>query len=172
MKYEILQKVGECFSIASQRFNRAFVMPEVDFSLRGTTAGQAIPMAWKLRFNLDLAYANRDHFLTHTVPHEVAHLVANSVYGKNCGHGWEWKHIMTAVFKIPAIRCHSYDVSHCRARRTSRFIYRCGCGTVRIGPKHHKMIQQRAANGCASRISCRTCRKSICADDFVQQVAL
>jgi len=121
--------------------------PPVVFDLRGTTAGIAITtrdffqiVPSKIRYNLGLARENLESFVSKTIPHEVSHLVANVHFGKNCGHGREWKYVMQKVFGIEPNRCHQYDVRNHRARQTKVHVYRCACGEINIGTKHHNLI--------------------------------
>ncbi|MCY4177283.1 MAG: SprT-like domain-containing protein, partial [Endozoicomonadaceae bacterium] len=78
-----------------------------------------------LRFN-PVFFANGSaDYLKQIVAHEVAHLVAFHMYGKCIRpHGKEWTAIMTEIFKLPAIRCHNYDLSS-----TGRYpyVYTCSC---------------------------------------------
>lgn len=143
MKYEIEQEVEKCYQRAELKLGRTFQRPRIDFSLTGTCAGKAGTFRNLLFFNLGLAIRNPETFLKRTVPHEVAHMVADAIMGKRCIHGPYWKHIMRSVFGLEPIRCHSYDVSEVVTRRVHvKFDYSCPCGKVRkIGKNRHFKIQ-------------------------------
>ena len=115
---------------AEKYYEADFPRPSIVLNLRGADAGQALPDRNMLRFNL--AFFSRDpaHYLRQVVAHEVAHLVSFRIFGRNIRpHGKEWRQVMTKAFKLPATRCHSYDLSF-----TGRYphIYQCGCPDKRI----------------------------------------
>lgn len=110
---------------AGQYYSRSFPQPTVYINISGADAGQALPERNILRFNpIFLVNANTD-YLEQIVAHEVAHLVAFHLFGKNIRpHGKEWAGIMKKVFGLPPIRCHNYDLSV-----TGRYpyVYKCNC---------------------------------------------
>ena len=125
--------------------------PTVDFRLRGTAAGKAWFRRWHLQFNGLLLARYPEHFLRHTVGHEVAHLVAMAAFGAHIRpHGPEWRSVM-AHFSLPPDVTHSYDVTGI-SRRRSPFVYRCGCPEpVCFGAMRHR----RSGNGVG--YFCRRC---------------
>ena len=101
------------------------VNPEVAFDLRGQDAGQANYPKNKIRFNRDLLEKYTDDFISQTVPHEFAHLVAYTKFGRRIKpHGAEWKSVMVALGVKP-VRTHSFEVVP--ARQLKRFPYKCDC---------------------------------------------
>lgn len=121
--------------------------------LRGRAAGQARPADGELRFNPLLGAANWEHFLQHTVAHEVAHLVAWWTWGRRTlGHGPRWQQVM-ALFGSPAERCHPYDVSTSSAWQQRRWDYRCACPTLhRLTTTRHRRVERGQAE-----YRCRCC---------------
>lgn len=118
-------RVEACYQTAERYFNRAFKRPEISFKLRGQKAGVAHISENRLRFNPVLYQENREHFLLHTVAHEVAHLISYQVYGKSIrAHGPQWQAVMHDVYKLPANRCHNYAV---RTPPKTHYLYRCQC---------------------------------------------
>lgn len=121
----IQQRVEDCYQQAERYFNCTFARPAISFKLRGQKAGVAHICENRLRFNPVLYKENREHFLQHTVAHEVAHLVTYQHYGNKIrAHGPQWQAVMQNVFQLPANRCHNYNVS--RAPRT-HYLYSCKC---------------------------------------------
>lgn len=121
----IKERVESCFQAAESYFNRSFKRPDISFKLRGQKAGVAHICENLLRFNPVLYEANREHFLLHTVAHEVAHIVSYKLYGNNIRpHGPQWQAVMQNVYQLPPHRCHNYAVQ--RTPRT-HYLYRCGC---------------------------------------------
>jgi SprT protein len=146
MAKRILEKVEESFLIAEAFFNTTFERPRnIIFKRSGTTAGYSNYNMRELMFQLDLAEAHAEEFIRETVPHEVAHYVQRAVYGYSKRvqhHGWQWKYIMSRVFKLVPERCHTYDTSVTKVKRQQRFPYKCACRTHSISTTIHNRIQQ------------------------------
>lgn len=122
--------VEDCYIKGESFFKQKLIRPTIKLDLKGYNAGTATPLKNLLRFNKELLINNQQHFLTHTVPHEVAHLIAYQLYGiKIKPHGKEWQLIMTQVYKLPAERCHRYSVPH---KITRYFSYTCHCETIHL----------------------------------------
>ena len=125
MPERLTERVEACYRKAERYFNCSFKRPEISFQLRGQKAGVAHICENRLRFNPVLYKENSEHFLLHTVAHEVAHLISYQVYGNNIrAHGREWQAVMHNVYQLPAQRCHNYAVK--RKPRT-HYLYRCQC---------------------------------------------
>lgn len=129
---------------ASRRFGLAPPPLAVRFDLRGKTAGMVKfqrGQAYVVRYNPRLLAENRDDFLTQTVPHEVAHVVTNLLFGPRAKpHGAQWQTVMR-YFGAEPRRCHGYDVSGAPPRRLRRFDYHCACRTHRLTSIRHNRIQ-------------------------------
>jgi len=129
------------------------------FNLQGTTAGLAYYKANKIHLNHGLLIRNKQDFLSQTIPHEIAHLVAFRVFGESgIGHGKEWKFVMR-VFGIEPNRCHKYDVSETKRKRTiKRYLFSCGCESKlhEITPQQFEKVMQKKCD-----ISCRRCEKKL-----------
>jgi len=149
----VLTKITACYQQAEQRLNRTFPRPEVNFNQRGKAAGSARLQTNELRFNPILLQENQQHFITHTVPHEVAHLVVYQIYGRTKPHGKEWQHIMNQIFDLAAKTTHQYDVSTVKGKI---FTYACQCTdhqlTIR---RHNKIIRGNV------KYICRYCKQSL-----------
>lgn len=136
---EILQRLEACYQQAEEHFARPFRRPEVRLDLRGQKAGVAYLDRHLLRFNAGMYARHQADFLQQTVPHEAAHLIAHSLYGRHIRpHGAEWQGIMRDVFNLPAQRCHNYSLP---ARRTTEYLYRCACpDLVHFTPQRHRWV--------------------------------
>lgn len=101
-----------------------FKKPTIEFGLRGRVAGWAYYLRNKIRLNDELFAQNEDVFITQTVGHEVAHIVARQLHSGNLSrpHGIEWQRVM-AVFGLPANRCHDYETAPARVHKK----YECVC---------------------------------------------
>lgn len=123
----------------------------ISFDLRGAKAGTATPLYNKVTYNLDMAVENFDEFMSMTVGHEVAHLIAHKLV-RNCKpHGYEWKMVMK-YFNCDDSRCHSMTYKNAATRR--RYMYTCKCGHIyKVGVKIHNNIQNNI------KYSCTRCKR-------------
>jgi SprT protein len=159
----IEKELARLVSVARFMYGRDFKMPKVLYNVKGTVAGYANVASNTVRFNPVLLNENVDAFIARTVPHEFAHIVDyvlnpgnfSRYRKKRSVHGPSWKSIMRDFGCDPS-RCHSYDVSNAKQKRTAEYVWTCShCGNkMTLGPKrHHKM-----ASGSAMYwpISCRS----------------
>ena len=103
-----------------------WLMPELDYTITGTTAGMARYRTWMLSFNLDLLDSGTLQDVRDTAGHELAHLVADFLAGHRVVHGLRWKEVMHR-FGLRPTRCHSFNVSSCkRQERHSVACPKCG----------------------------------------------
>ncbi len=118
-------------------------MPEVEFNLRGLNAGMAVfsgrrTSPGRIRINEDLLRRYPREMIQHTVPHEVAHLVAYALYRKT-DHGEEWQSIMR-YFGKPPTRCHQMQARP--ARQHKKYRYLCGCQEHLVGAQINARIHR------------------------------
>lgn len=155
MPEQLHTRVEACYQLAEAFFKQRFPRPEISFKLRGQKAGVAHLTENKLRFNPQLYRENRDDFLTQTVAHEVAHMIAHQLFGPHIqAHGEEWQLIMRGVYELPPHRCHSYEVPR---RQANRFIYRCSCpnGEFPFSAQRHALVAK------GRRYYCRLCKVTL-----------
>ncbi|MCJ8348167.1 SprT family zinc-dependent metalloprotease [Moritella sp.] len=149
----VLIKIETCYQHAECRLNRTFPRPHINFKQRGRAAGSARLQINELRFNPVLLQENQQHFITHTVPHEVAHLLVYQLYGRTKPHGKEWQQIMNQIFDLTAKTTHQYDVSNVKGKT---FTYACQCAehqlTIR---RHNKIVRDNI------KYICRLCKHSL-----------
>ena len=147
-------KARECIAQYVERANRELgarlSMPTCSFDLRGKTAGQAYYRQNHVRLNAVLLVENFDDFLSDTIPHEVAHLVARAKHGNGiASHGIEWQRVMRA-FGLEPERCHSYDTGN-SAVGTALYKHRCACNTFTLSPRKHNSAMR-------GNLTCKTCK--------------
>ena len=127
----------------------SFPMPPVDFKLKGFVAGKG--GANILKFNLDIASQNLEHFLVTTVPHEMAHVLQMRTYPRSKPHGTEWTHFCRVLTGKALPRCHSYAVTS--SRPTQKVFCLC---------KEWQFTSVRVARmKRGARYTCRNCRSVI-----------
>ena len=162
MESFVRQRVCTHVDQANQFYQRRMPVPRLDFSLRGSTAGQMVAQRvtarrsnYTLRFNGALLVAHPDYFMADVLPHEVAHMVVDWIHGRRVKpHGLEWQRVMLECFHASPQRCHDLPVAPARRHRRD-YLYRCGCQTHEFTARRHR----NAVNG--SRYVCRSCGDSL-----------
>lgn len=149
IKSEICGLIKSLNEKAKQIWGREFKNVTIDFSsLKGKVAGLAYANENLIKFNWDLLTNNYEYFLSSTVSHELAHLIAYQLYGKRAwNHGVEWKNVMRALGGIPK----TYHKLDTNVAGVKRFSYKCNCQTFQVTPNiHNKMIhgQKRVCKKC------------------------
>ncbi|VAW72147.1 hypothetical protein MNBD_GAMMA13-1699, partial [hydrothermal vent metagenome] len=93
------------------------------------------------------------HGLQTTVPHEVAHYIADRVWGLASirPHGVEWRSVMHQLGAEPSASAR-FDLSGLPVRRQRRFTYRCDCDTHELTACRHNRVSKGRA-----RYHCRQC---------------
>lgn len=119
------------------------------FDLTGKKNGQAFFSSFLIRINLEVAMNNQEHFLSQTVPHEVAHLIDFKETGTS-NHGRNWMKVMIKLGKEPD-RCTSYE-NQIENPRTP-FEYKCkGCNSIfSVSKKVHETMGHRVCRNCGSK---------------------
>lgn len=153
---EARQLVAGYINKANVAFNSKIPVPDIKWDLTGTAAGQAVSIRvcgnWQasyIRLNRGICLAQREEFMKRTVGHEVAHIVAQSIYRNIRPHGREWQRVMH-IFGLEASRCHSYDTSKAKKRGGS-YPYKCACTTYQLTITRHRRV--------VNKESFYTCRK-------------
>lgn len=139
LNLQILRKLKSCIQIAEQYFQRTFVMPELDYKLRGVKAGVAFLQQNRISLNRTLLLQNQQIFIEQTVPHELAHLIVYQVFGRVKPHGKEWQFVMEELFNCKASIYHQFDVSQVQQKR---FTYQCQCQQHQLSIRRHNKVQR------------------------------
>ena len=150
---QIIEKIERDYLIAEKFFKRHFARPEVNFKLRGKSAGTAHLQINQLRFNSVLLHENFDHFITDVVPHEICHLLCFQLFGKVKPHGKEWQSLMIKVFKRSPNVTPQLDISSVIGKQ---FEYFCYCGSIKLSIRRHNKIQKGITQYC-----CKKCQKKL-----------
>ncbi|RTR40263.1 SprT family zinc-dependent metalloprotease [Shewanella canadensis] len=149
----VAQQVLECYQIAEKHLNLHFPRPQINFKLRGRSAGTAHLQLNKLRFNPVLLAENSDIFLKEVIPHEICHLLAYRLYGKVKPHGKEWQSLMISVFGVQPSTTHSLDTQSVDGKK---FEYHCGCGPVKLSIRRHNKVVRGE-----TQYRCRRCKREL-----------
>jgi SprT protein len=154
LQKKAIEETYRYIKLANDMYGMDLSQPVISFKLTGRTAGKANYMKNLIKYNAILLEENGDDFLKRTVPHEVAHIVArNKSTYRIKPHGYEWKQVMKD-FGLGAKRCHSYDTTNSRAKRSvsKDFKYKCACKVYHLTIIRHRRIQKGAM------YTCRTCK--------------
>jgi len=165
----IALKVQYYLDVARERLGFDVPVFEYDFSLKGKVGGKFNCMVTSsnryhsqvLRFNLLMMKQDPEKYLEIVVGHEVAHMVAENMYGSfgnAVHHGNDWKHVML-VFGLEPNRTHDFDVtpetSGLALRNVKRHAAKCSCTTHMISTcLRNRMVKGRS-------YSCKTCNMPV-----------
>lgn len=143
LRHEAERLTDKLLELASRHFATGPITVRIRFDLRGKSAGQVRTTesrGYLIRYNVHLLARHPREFLSQTVPHEAAHVVAFSLFGRGVApHGREWRAIM-AIFGASPERCHGYDVEGLQTRRLRRYDYRCACRTHQLTSIRHNRV--------------------------------
>ena len=139
------QRTRELLHAAEAEFAVRCPLGGIHFDLKGKSAGMVVfppGRAAYIRYNPALLRRNHEAFLSQTLPHEVAHLVARCLFGaKIRPHGREWRTIMQ-FFGAEPRRCHDFELDESQTRKMRRFPYRCGCRQHQLSAIRHNRVRK------------------------------
>lgn len=149
---QVLEVTGDCLQQACQLFDLRHIKIPVSFDLRGRAAGmyQVRRGAQRIRYNPWIFALHYQANLNETVPHEVAHSVADRLFGmKNIRpHGKEWQAIMHALGVEPRATA-DFDLTGVPLRRQRRHSYHCSCREYELTTiRHNKICRHLASYRC------------------------
>ena len=144
---ELVEATKTWTDLANEIFKHHFTPPQVLWDVRGAVAGKAWYSRWRVNYNLELYERNKDHFINNTVPHELAHLIARTLYPGCTAHGHEWKSVMHRL-GVDSSRCHSYDTNGLVNRRARPYVYKCDCREHKLTHTLHRRIKMGQARKC------------------------
>lgn len=146
-----------------KKIDRLDLFPKIEIAFNHrlrTTLGTATVYYGPAR---GLIHLSSEVFLTaklsekkETVIHELAHVVTNLNYGRQMGHGREWKTTMKALGYPDAKRCHSAFV---RKNKCSKYKLKCRkCAiTIEIHKKTRTSMIKNIKSG-RKRYWCKKCK--------------
>lgn len=156
---QVIHFAHQYIELASTVYSRAFPVIPINFELTGRAAGMYHLHQHKryIRFNPYIFAKYFEDNLHNTVPHEVAHYIADMLFGiKNIKpHGTEWKSIMREFGVEAKTRC-NYDLDGIPQRQHRRFRYQCLCRHYEISTRRHNIIRRGERH-----YRCPICKSSI-----------
>ncbi len=152
---QVINRTADLLRQCTQHFDHDFKPIEIRFDLRGRTSGMYVLKNRQryLRFNPFIFAKYFEDSMATTVPHEVAHYVADMLFGfKNIlPHGKEWQAIMGKLGVEPRVTG-NYDLSGIAVKRQRRFTYVCECMSHELTAVRHNRISRGKA-----QYFCRKC---------------
>ncbi len=135
--FRVREKLCECLVLAEGYFKREFVFPDFNFKQRGRSAGTAYLQKNEIRLNYYMYQQNPEEFINEVIPHELAHLLAYTLYGSSIRpHGKEWQSVMFFVLGCTPSRTHNFETP--TPKKT--FQYACACQTHLLTIRRHNKI--------------------------------
>ncbi|MDB2386083.1 SprT family zinc-dependent metalloprotease [Shewanella sp.] len=153
LQQSIVEQIERCYQLAATALSQSFPRPEVNFKLRGKSAGTAHLQLNKLRFNPLLLQDNPQAFIDEVVPHEICHLLAFQLYGKVKPHGVEWQTLMLHIFQCQPRTTHHFNTQSVEGKT---FEYFCHCGCVHLSIRRHNKVVRGD-----SQYRCRQCGQNL-----------
>ena len=147
LKAKLIKETEETYQYGCRKLG--IVNPPVltvSFDLTGVVAGRAC-YDNNIQYNLDLVIAQVDDFFSRTVPHEVAHRLADMKFYGRQGHNNYWAYVMAVCFNLQPIRCHQYAMPENNYSGKTYYNYTCRqCRTkFIISAKVHSSLQSRSS---------------------------
>ncbi|MEH6581793.1 MAG: SprT-like domain-containing protein [Halioglobus sp.] len=142
----------EYFMFEAERvFGRKFERIPVLFDLRGTTAGMYKvhgKRRW-IRYNPWIFAKYFEANWRDTVPHEVAHYIIDTVFGRRAKpHGVEWKALMARFEADPGVTF-KLDLTGIPKRQQRTHPYQCLCQLHQVSTtRHNRVIRGRGRYHC------------------------
>lgn len=163
LKIKVIDKVKECKQLALVHLGLKLPPITIRFDLKGSIAGQANIEGWNcprpwIRLNEWYLKEYPKDMLEETVPHEMAHIVADLHFKRECKHGMYWRHVMQRVYKLPPIVTHKFGPSITTRKFTFYIMYCPSCGyRFRFTDKlRNKIVQHGLAH-----YRCSNCKKNM-----------
>lgn len=154
-RHLVVEQTAARIEQASELFARNFAVVPVIFDLRGRAAGMYRLRNGErvIRYNPFIFERYFEDNLAQTVPHEVAHYIADIVHGFTNirPHGPEWRQIMQFFGADTRATC-QYDLEGLPVRKYRQFQYRCACREHALTSRRHNRIERKQA-----RYFCKYC---------------
>ncbi|MEI6858842.1 MAG: SprT family zinc-dependent metalloprotease [Shewanella sp.] len=134
---QIAEQVVDCYQQAEAYLKRTFIQPEIQFTLKGKSAGVAHLQLNLLRFNSILLAENHQVFIEQVIPHEICHLIAYQLYAKVKPHGREWQALMIEIYQLDPVATHNLNIKSVTGKT---FDYLCNCGNIPLSIRRHNKV--------------------------------
>jgi SprT protein len=168
-RQQVTRATDECIARANDLLDTNFGRIPVRFDLTGRAAGMyhVARGCRSIRYNPYMFAKYFDENYTTTIPHEVAHYLTESLYGrkKPRPHGAQWRTVMQMLGADANVHC-NFDLDGIPIRRYRRVRYICRCQTHELTRVRHNRVQKKGA-----RYYCRLCRTELLLSDDQLKIA-
>lgn len=154
---KVTRKVSDCAAFARQVFPilNDWPIPTVEYSNMISYAAIANVKLNRIKISILYLREQENETLNDTIPHEIAHIVADKLYGKNIKpHGKEWYNIAVMLGSSGKVTCERLQIITPRSRRNFQLF--CGC---KVGPLVSRILVERIKSG--DEYLCPTCRETV-----------
>ena len=135
---QVNELIEQCITLARQFYNRRFVVPQLHWFHRGTNAGYAKLQSNEIYLNHVLFAQHPEYYMSDVIPHEIAHLICFTLFGRVKPHGKEWQSIMRHIYQLSPTTKHHLPCEH--LRRVRQIDYMCQCGIVPLSMIRHNRV--------------------------------
>ncbi|UNH38150.1 SprT family zinc-dependent metalloprotease [Moellerella wisconsensis] len=156
LQLSAMRLLREKLALASNKLEKTFTEPTLNYRQRGTTAGSAYLAEWQIRLNPVLLIENGEAFIQEVIPHELAHLLVYRCFGRVgiTPHGKEWQWMMQEVLEVTPQRTHKFSVESVKSQG---FMYHCRCPQPHeLSLRRHNKVQRGT-----SQYLCRKCKEPL-----------
>ena len=166
---KVTRATDACIARANKLLDTNFGTIAVRFDLTGRAAGMYHVAGGRrsIRYNPYLFAKYFDENYATTIPHEVAHYLTESLYGREKirPHGPQWRTVMQMLGADANVLC-DFDLEGIPIRRYQRIRYICRCQTHELTSVRHNRIQNKGV-----RYYCRLCRTQLLLCDDQSEIA-
>ncbi|MDM3871217.1 SprT-like domain-containing protein [Porticoccus sp. W117] len=160
-QHQVVTETQRYIQLANHELDCLIEDIPVLFDLKGQVAGmyrmvgRGKKVQRVIRYNPWLFAKYWDDNFTTTIPHEVAHYVAEQLFGKVQPHGVEWKNLMD-LFGADSARTCQFDMAGIPGRKVKTVAYRCQCRQHQLSLIRHNRVVRKGA-----RYLCRFCQQPL-----------
>ncbi|MDC1347055.1 SprT-like domain-containing protein [Glaciecola sp.] len=137
---QVNEQIEQFITLARQFYNRRFVVPQLHWFHRGTNAGYAKLQNNEIYLNHVLFEQHPEYYMSDVIPHEIAHLICFTLFGRVKPHGKEWQSIMRQIYQLTPTTKHHLPCEH--LRRVRQIDYMCQCGIVPLSMIRHNRVRK------------------------------
>ncbi|MCV6605954.1 MAG: SprT-like domain-containing protein [Porticoccaceae bacterium] len=156
-QHQVINETRRYIQLANRELGCRIEDVAVLFDLKGQAAGmyrmvgRGRSLQRSIRYNPWLFAKYWDENFTTTIPHEVAHYVAEQLFGRVQPHGPEWKNLMN-LFGADSARTCQFDMTGIPGRTVKTVTYCCQCRRHQLSLIRHNRVVKRGA-----RYLCKFC---------------
>lgn len=155
LKQRVVEKVKESKLKAKEKLGLELPPLTIKYELTGWRAGTASSAKYTIQLNQDYLTRFTEDMLNQTIPHEVAHIVADIYYKRFCNHNKLWCNIMSNVYGLLPLRTHNFGAP-LNGKRIAR--YQLSCSYCNFKHTFGRVLKNKIILFGVERFFCRSCK--------------